>query len=592
MAQESDTPEAIKKNRTLVKAFNMGGKQWTNFIGGEGAPQRLANQFWERAKPTTEQIRAFVLRNAHSLDLSKMEENLVDCGISNMEDLRGEIAELQVKNDSFLIQAFNLGNANAFNRVIKGKKLTPQELASFVERNLDYLDLSKLEFNLSHVEGMEEAFKDLTIAEEKKMVILANFKPSSLPEMIQDPEELAKFLHDHKNQLSVSVSTNHTVTAKLTEILDMDSETRVVILFNMKPHKYYNKLGETHEEIAKFLYEKRGILDPVQVGEFLGDRKDHSKEILKAYGDLVKEEFEGMDFVPALRTYLSKFKIPGEAQRVDRILEDFGRIYAEVNPVMFPDDDIVKKQESAYSLAMGILGVNTTVQKSKTNPKIKAQTMKVFESTYDTLATEIKFQKIDRKNLEAIYSEVRHNPFEVGAISAEPVKFSMQSVEDACNLSNITPESNPKPKEFSVNEVIEERSLGYEERVERQAKESLEKELVKAFNKGKEAWKLATKSLEEKVILDFIAKRADELDRKKVEENMPEIAEGSLLDRDYAMLKIVQAQDVDVKNKTLAELANTKVKNQVGQIKSKPKGLMKSAIKAFRKAGKGLVRPT
>jgi Sec7-like guanine-nucleotide exchange factor len=41
--------------------------------------------------------------------------------------------------------------------------------------------------------------------------------------------------------------------------------------------------------------------------------------VLKSFGELFK--FEGLDFSVALRKYLSHFRLPGEAQKIDRILQ-------------------------------------------------------------------------------------------------------------------------------------------------------------------------------------------------------------------------------------------------------------------------------
>ena len=49
-----------------------------------------------------------------------------------------------------------------------------------------------------------------------------------------------------------------------------------------------------------------------------------------AYIDQI--HFNGMDFVAALRLLLSKFRLPGEAQKIDRLMEKFAGRYCETNP--------------------------------------------------------------------------------------------------------------------------------------------------------------------------------------------------------------------------------------------------------------------
>lgn len=42
-------------------------------------------------------------------------------------------------------------------------------------------------------------------------------------------------------------------------------------------------------------------------------------------------EFHGMEFVPALRLFLSGFRLPGESQKIDRLMEKFAARYCETN---------------------------------------------------------------------------------------------------------------------------------------------------------------------------------------------------------------------------------------------------------------------
>ena len=50
---------------------------------------------------------------------------------------------------------------------------------------------------------------------------------------------------------------------------------------------------------------------------------------MHAYVDLFV--FTGMDFVSALRLFLSQFRLPGEAQKIDRLMEKFAARYCETN---------------------------------------------------------------------------------------------------------------------------------------------------------------------------------------------------------------------------------------------------------------------
>lgn len=49
-----------------------------------------------------------------------------------------------------------------------------------------------------------------------------------------------------------------------------------------------------------------------------------------AYVDLL--DFAEKDFVSALRQFLEGFRLPGEAQKIDRLMEKFASRYCECNP--------------------------------------------------------------------------------------------------------------------------------------------------------------------------------------------------------------------------------------------------------------------
>ena len=55
----------------------------------------------------------------------------------------------------------------------------------------------------------------------------------------------------------------------------------------------------------------------------------------------------------AVRAYLSSFRLPGEAQKIDRIMESFSAAYCSQNPSVFANSD------AAYVLAFAIIMLNT-----------------------------------------------------------------------------------------------------------------------------------------------------------------------------------------------------------------------------------------
>lgn len=82
-------------------------------------------------------------------------------------------------------------------------------------------------------------------------------------------------------------------------------------------------------QIAEWLvHDER--LDKTAIGDYLGDNDDLSKAVMYAYVDLM--DFYDKDLVSALRHFLDGFRLPGEAQKIDRLMEKFASRYCECNP--------------------------------------------------------------------------------------------------------------------------------------------------------------------------------------------------------------------------------------------------------------------
>uniref|UniRef100_A0A2K5I7U6 Cytohesin-2 n=1 Tax=Colobus angolensis palliatus TaxID=336983 RepID=A0A2K5I7U6_COLAP len=108
--------------------------------------------------------------------------------------------------------------------------------------------------------------------------------------------------------------------------------------FNMDPKKGIQFLVEnellqnTPEEIARFLYKGEG-LNKTAIGDYLGEREELNLAVLHAFVDL--HEFTDLNLVQALRQFLWSFRLPGEAQKIDRMMEAFAQRYCLCNPGVF-----------------------------------------------------------------------------------------------------------------------------------------------------------------------------------------------------------------------------------------------------------------
>ena len=102
------------------------------------------------------------------------------------------------------------------------------------------------------------------------------------------------------------------------------------------------------QSIADFLWENPA-LDPGEVGQLIGD-KDRV-ETLKCFTNHF--DFKNLSFEQAFRQFLQKFQIPGEAQMIDRVMEQFGSKFYNDNPTLFSCADTV------YVLAFSALMLHT-----------------------------------------------------------------------------------------------------------------------------------------------------------------------------------------------------------------------------------------
>lgn len=64
------------------------------------------------------------------------------------------------------------------------------------------------------------------------------------------------------------------------------------------------------------------------IGDYLGQHEEFPLAVMHAYVDSMK--FMGLKFDAAIREFLRGFRLPGEAQKIDRIMEKFAERYIVV----------------------------------------------------------------------------------------------------------------------------------------------------------------------------------------------------------------------------------------------------------------------
>lgn len=64
------------------------------------------------------------------------------------------------------------------------------------------------------------------------------------------------------------------------------------------------------------------------IGDYLGQHEEFPLAVMHAYVDSIK--FSGMKFDSAIREFLKGFRLPGEAQKIDRIMEKFAERFLPI----------------------------------------------------------------------------------------------------------------------------------------------------------------------------------------------------------------------------------------------------------------------
>ncbi|XP_072463507.1 cytohesin-2 isoform X2 [Notamacropus eugenii] len=157
-------------------------------------------------------------------------------------------------------------------------------------------------------------------------------------------------------------------------------------------------LQNTPEEISRFLYKGEG-LNKTAIGDYLGEREELNLAVLHAFVDL--HEFTDLNLVQALRQFLWSFRLPGEAQKIDRMMEAFAQRYCLCNPGVFQSTD------TCYVLSFAVIMLNTSLH----NPNVRD---KPGVERFITMNRGINDGgDLPEELLRNLYDSIRNEPFKI-----------------------------------------------------------------------------------------------------------------------------------------------------------------------------------
>ena len=137
-----------------------------------------------------------------------------------------------------------------------------------------------------------------------------------------------------------------------------------------------------------------------RIGDYLGRSDEDATRTLGAF--LAPLDFAAFSFDEALRFFLSLFRLPGESQQIDRIMETFARRYHETRPGVFSSSD------TAHILAFSLLMLNT----DRHNPEVvNKMTLEQFVSNNRGVGPD--GTDLPRALLESLYSSIKSEEIQI-----------------------------------------------------------------------------------------------------------------------------------------------------------------------------------
>lgn len=161
-------------------------------------------------------------------------------------------------------------------------------------------------------------------------------------------------------------------------------------------------ISDTPESIAHYLLHTGG-LSKTQIGKYLGEAEEKNQQVLKCFVE--EQDFQGMNILQALRQFLWSFRIPGESQIIERIMELFAAHYNNCNISELTNDAV-------FMLCYSFMMLNTTFHNP--NVKNKMSFLDYKKSVSDLMEKESSLALI-MEQLPHYYETLKKEPFHLNS---------------------------------------------------------------------------------------------------------------------------------------------------------------------------------
>ena len=183
-------------------------------------------------------------------------------------------------------------------------------------------------------------------------------------------------------------------------------------LFNSRPALGIEFLASkgflelSSECVGKFLYSTHG-LSLEKIGDYLGSiQSPFAMKVLTCF--MQEFNFSGQRMDKSLRKLLEHVRVPGEAQKIEKIMEIFGKRYAACNPNFVAKH--IKSADSIVTLAFAIMLLNTDLH----TPNLKMEKKMSVQDFINNLKGVDAGRDFDQKLLKQIYKGIKKQEFVSG----------------------------------------------------------------------------------------------------------------------------------------------------------------------------------
>jgi len=256
---------------------------------------------------------------------------------------------------------------------------------------------------------------------------------------------------------SVSMTTSASSTAIFEQKQRKHELQAGVNKFNMKPKrgveylKHHSFISDNPADLALLFQNSELGLDKTAIGDYLGEPKDFNKSVLYALVD--GQDFRNELLDNSLRSFLSFFRLPGEAQKIDRMMEKFAEKYCHDNPDRFANADC------AFVLSFSLIMLQTDLH----NPGIKN---KMTKDDFVRNNRGINDNAdLPREFLEQLYENVASTPISLKEDEEAKTRLESQAAQGASQKFDLflreTESIVVKSQELMKHKVAKQKTQAY-----------------------------------------------------------------------------------------------------------------------------------